>query len=224
MTDAGRGLAALALLVAGCSAPRPAVLHGAPAPLSAEDYPAVLETWTRADKLYQGLENKLFITATYHAPELRRAFAIAFPEIYGHGGTVTRQELVDLTAAAEQSNTFFLAVYTPVTQWNDLAQSDSIWRLTLIGDNEVAVSPTAIELVKIDENLRTVYPYIGRFDRCYLARFPLADLMERLVIEPAVTGFRLRVASALGAAELVWTLSPGAAPAASEVLEQKVGE
>jgi hypothetical protein len=203
-----RGLLCLALCGAGCSPPRPAVLHSPTTPLSAEDFPVVLSTWTRTDKVYQGLDNKLFVTATYHAPELRRAFAIAFPEIYGHGGTVTRQELVDLTPAAEQSNTFFLAAYTPDTKWNDLAQTDSIWRVTLIGDNEVAAAPVEIQQVKVDENLRVVYPYIGRFDRCYLVRFPLADPMERLVIDPGGTGFRLRVASALGAAELVWQLSP----------------
>ena len=55
------------------------------------------------------------------------------------GGTITRQELVDLTGDVEQSHTFFLCAYTPVYKWNDLDRRDSIWRLTLIGSDDVAV-------------------------------------------------------------------------------------
>ncbi len=218
-----RAVAALALAAAlACQTPRPAVLHGPTGAIAAEDYPAILRTWTRSDKLYQGLENKLFATATYHAPEFRRAFAVAFPEIYGHGGTVTRQELVELTGDAEESHTFFLCAYTPVFKWNDLDRRDSIWRLTLIGSDDVAVAPTTIEPIKVDENLRAVYDFIGRFDRCYLVRFPLVDAMQRMVLEPKSTHAVLRIASALGAAELRWQLSPPAP--ASQVLEQEVGQ
>ena len=55
----------------------------------------VLKTWTRSAKIYQGLDSKMFVTATFHSPEFRRVFALAFPEIYGHGGNITRRELVD---------------------------------------------------------------------------------------------------------------------------------
>jgi hypothetical protein len=203
-----RRLAALlVLLAAACSTPRPAILHGPSQPLAAEDYTAVLETWTRSAKIYGGLETKAFMNATFHAPELRRAFAIAFPEIYGHGGNVTRRELVDLTGDVEQYNNLVIALYTPETKWNDLAKVDSIWRLTLIGSDEVAVGPSEIVPVKVDANLRAVYPYIGRFDKLYLVRFPLADPMGRMVLNNDSTSIRLRVASALGVAEMVWRLT-----------------
>ncbi|MEE8410473.1 MAG: hypothetical protein V3T05_12780 [Myxococcota bacterium] len=200
------GLAALSITLAACGTTRPAVLHGPSQPLTAEDYPAVMKTWTRSAKVYKGLENKLFVSATFHAPELRRAFAIAFPEIYGHGGDITRRELVDLTGDIEQYNNLFVAVYTPNPKWNDLAKSDSIWRLTLIGSDEVAVGPAEIVPIKIDENLRAVYPYIGRFDKGYVVRFPQTDPMNRVVLDHESTGFKLRIASALGVAEMEWVL------------------
>lgn len=205
---------ALAVLVpllggafAACAEPRPAILHGPSRPLTAEDYRDVLASWTRSAKLYQGLENKLFVTVTYHAPELRRAFAIAFPEIYGHGGKITRRELVDLMGDVEQHNNFFVSMYTPEIKWNDLAASDSIWRVTLINSDEVAVGAREIIPIKVDANLRAVYPYIGRFDKTYLIRFPLTDPMNRLTISDRIDSFRVRIASALGVAEMTWELA-----------------
>lgn len=203
----GPPLALPLLLASACSTPRPAVLHGPSQPLAPEDYKDVLETWTRSAKIYSGLESKAFVSATFHAPELRRAFAIAFPEIYGHGGKITRRELVDLTGDVEQYNNVVVALYTPNIKWNDLAKVDSIWRLTLIGSDEVAVGPAEIVQVKVDANLRSVYPYIGRFDKLYLVRFPLADPMGRVVLNNKSTRITLRVASALGVAEMVWDLT-----------------
>ncbi|MBI5507556.1 MAG: hypothetical protein HY903_02265 [Deltaproteobacteria bacterium] len=174
--------------------------------MTAEEFPAVRATWTRSAKVYQGLESKLFVTATLHAPEFRRAFPVAFPEIYGQGGELTRRELVDLSGDVESFFTFFVAAFTPVTKWNDFANESSIWRLTLIGSEEIAVGPAAILPIKVDENVRAVYPYIGHFDKCYLVRFPLTDPMSRPVITEKTRGVTLRIASALGVAELVWAL------------------
>lgn len=197
------------LAAVGCSAPTRAALYGPSSRvLAAEDYPEVLATWTRSTKVYQGLENKMFVTATLHSPEFRRAFAIAFPEIYGHGGEITKRELVNLTGDIEQYHNLFLVVYTPNRKWNDLAKSDSIWRLTLIGSNEVAVGSHEVISVKIDENLRAVYPHISRFDEAYLVRFPLSDPMSQTVVTATSTSMQLRLASALGVAELAWVLVP----------------
>ena len=201
---------AVLLGVSGCRARRPAVLFGPSTPLVAADYDAVLRTWTRSEKIYQGLENKLFITATYHSPELRRAVAVAFPDIYGHGGKITRRELVDLTGDVEQFHNFFVAMFTPDTKWNDLNKTDSIWRLVLSTSNGIATQPGQISQIKVDENLRAVYPYLSRFDRAYLVRFPLTDAMGRVLLKPDSTWFTLRISSALGAAELTWRITSSA--------------
>jgi hypothetical protein len=208
------GLATL-LGLAACPAGRPVSLYGSDAPLSAEQYPEILTNWTRSAKVYQLLDNKLFVTATFHAPEFRRAFAVAFPDIYGHGGKITRRELVDLSGGVEQYHTFFLSVHTPDVRWNDLAKNDSIWHCSLRGSGEASVSSEEVVPVKVDENLRAVYPYIGRFDKIYLVRFPLTDPLHRMVIDATTTAFSLRIASALGSAELTWELgapSPETSP------------
>jgi len=212
-------LACCVLGLVACAPPPKASLYAPTKKISADDYETILSRWTRSDRVYQGLDSKMFVTATFHAPELRRAFAIAFPEIYGHGGSITRRELVDLTGDVEQFHNFFVSAYTADEKWNDLAMPDSIWHMSLIGSEDVAVEASSIEIIRIDANLRAVYPYIGRFDRAYLVRFPLTDPMHRLVLEPKSTSANLRIASALGVASMVWELipSPGqqTAPAAS---------
>ena len=192
-----------------CSHSRPLHLFGPTLEVGAEDYEDVFCTWTRSSQIYQGLDVKMFIDATYHAPEFRRAFAQAFPDVYGHGGDVTRRELVELTDNVEQYHTFFLSVHTPVIKWNDLERDDSIWRLRLTSSNQASVAPSKILPVKIDENLRVVYPHIDRFDQAYLVRFPLSDSQGQAVLAPGIKDFRLRIASALGNAELSWKISNG---------------
>jgi hypothetical protein len=202
-------LALCGTAVAGCSSPPVrASLYGPQRKIGPADYAEVLRTWTHSARVYQSFDSKLFVNATLHSPELRRAFAQAFPEIYGHGGTVTRRELVDLTGDVEQFHTFFLAVYTADDKWNDLAMPDSIWHLSLIGSDEVVVDPSSIEIIRKDANLAAVYPYITTFDKIYLVRFPLTDAMSRLVLDPRSTSATLRIASALGVAELRWDLEP----------------
>jgi len=199
----------LMLGICACSSQvRRGVLHGPSRVLQPADYSMVLKTWTRSAKIYQGLDSQMFVTATFHSPEFRRVFALAFPEIYGHGGNITRRELVDLTHDIEQYLTFFVSAYTADRKWNDLAKPDSIWRLSLEGEDGVSVSPTEIIPVKIDANLEAVYPYIGRFDKAYLVRFKLADPMNRLVVKASSDHFKLKVVSALGKANLRWLLEP----------------
>ncbi|MCK5690590.1 hypothetical protein KAI87_15025 [Myxococcota bacterium] len=187
-------------------------LRGPFPPPSAKAYPAILHECSRSAKIYKGLDNQLFVTSTFHTPQFRRAFAASFPDVYGHGGAITRRELVELTGDVERYHTFFLSVYTPNLKWNDIGQSDSIWRMTLMNDEGVSVGMVEALPVKKDANLKVVYPYIGRFEETYLVRFPLSDPMNRLIIGQKTKSLTLRMASALGAAELVWEFQPPVQP------------
>ena len=201
------GITALSLLACTPQV-RTASLFGPSTALDAKDYRLVLKTWTRSTKVYSSLDTKLFIDATLHSPEFRRVFALAFPDIYGQGGEVTRRELVDLSGGIEQYVNFFISAYTADTKWNDFNQPDSIWRLTLSSNEGIVVSPAQIIQVKIDANLRAVYPHIDGFDRAYLIRFPLTDPMQRLLLKRDTESLTLRAASALGVADLTWQLEP----------------
>ncbi len=168
------------------------------------DYPHVLASWTRDNRLYNGLENKVFVTSVFLTPELRTAVRTTYPDVIGHGGTVTRDELA---TAAGSDLVFFVSMYTADRKWNDLQTPTSIWKITVKGDSEVA--PASIQKIRPDENLRTIFPFIGRYDECYLMRIPAGD---GAIIGGATDAVTLRFASGLGETSLDWQLARGAQP------------
>lgn len=172
--------------------------------VQAADYPHVLASWTRDNRLYNGLENKVFVTSVFLTPELRAAVRTTYPDVIGHGGTVTRDELA---LPVSPDLVFFVTMYTADRKWNDLQTPTSIWKVTLKGESEVA--PTSIQKIRPDENLRTIFPFIGRYDECYLVRFPSGD---GAVIGGATSQSTLRFASGLGETSLEWQLARGTHP------------
>ena len=186
--------------------------------MTAQDYDHVLGDWTRFDSVYRLFEHKMNVTATFITPPLRRAFQARFPEIYGYGGSVTRKELVDLSQKTEETLNFFVAVYTAEDKWNDLQKDrfdlarDLLQTVPAIDAPDETTSPRidaiAIEKVKIDENLRTVYPYITTFDQAYIVRFPAASKDDQRMVGEKETVLRMRIASSFGAARLNWDVLP----------------
>lgn len=210
-----RGLC-LMLLLTACAAPQRPSLR-VTGGVSAQDYPRILDDWTRNDSVYAIFEHKMRVSATFITPPLRRAFQARFPEIYGYGGSVTRKELVDLSQKTEETLNFFVAVYTPEDKWNDLHKSDSIWHVTLqriaaVNAPDETTDPRidaiSIERVKIDENLRTVYPYLTSFDQAYIVRFPAASKDDQRLVGEKETVLRMRIASSFGAARMNWDVVP----------------
>jgi hypothetical protein len=203
-------------MVAACEPPQRPSLRPT-GTVTAKDYDHVLGDWTRRDSVYALFEHKMNVTATFITPPLRRAFQARFPEIYGYGGSVTRKELVDLSQKTEETLNFFVAIYTPEDKWNDLNKPDSIWHVTLQpvlsidAPDETTTSridALAIERVKIDENLRTVYPYLTSFDQAYIVRFPAATKDTQLLVGDKEVVLRMRIASSFGAARLNWDVLP----------------
>jgi hypothetical protein len=186
----------------------PPQLYANPDNPTSSQYHDVLHQWSRTAKLYHFLDNKLFVTATFHAQQFRQLFRVAFPDIYGHGGHITQQELVYNSKPVTQHHNFFVAAYTPNPIWNDFEKTDSIWHVTLSSNTGLSVGSDEIKAIKIDENLRIVYPYLGRFDKAYLFRFPQYDKQQQPLLTEHTRSFELKIASALGVLKLKWELMP----------------
>jgi len=185
-----------------------------PKNLAPVDYSEVLKTWTREGQGYSGLEHKITVKATLISPMLRRAFSVRFPEVYGYGGQITRTEMRDVSPETESTLNFFVAVYTADFRWNDFNKTTSIWHVTLDildgfdGKSTQSFDTTAIERVKIDENMRTIYPYMNTFETGYLFRFPMQDAASQPILKDKVTYVRLRIASSFAERDLDWTIEP----------------
>ncbi len=120
---------ALGLLFAiACAKPEPPVAgryDASGTDLKPDDYKHVFSSWTRHNRMYEGLENKVFVTGTFLTPEMREAVRVTYPDLVGHGGLLTRDELA---AAPSRDVTFFVSMYTADRKWNDLQTPNSIWK------------------------------------------------------------------------------------------------
>lgn len=200
-------LIALLAACAGCANQGPLTL--APSgTITADDYESVLDAWTRSDKVYDILESKLFVYATFHSPAFRRAFVLRHTAVYGKGAEEA-QRLIVTKPEYEEHLEFFFSAYTPDRAANDFDQEDSIWRVTLRGDDG---EPVIGEVVKITptSNIRVIYPYITAFSKTYAVRFSRTTEEGAPVLTSATTQFEVRMVSAIGEAVLTWDLEPTA--------------
>ncbi len=200
-----RAAAALVLLCACASSSQPLKLQSE-LRLTADSYDEVIDRWTRYDSVYDWLNSIMFVHATFHSPEFRKAFSIRHPEVYGPGS----EEAGRLLRTRPESNKFhefFLSLSTTDFRWNELDQEDSIWRVTLQGDDGARIEGQ-VERITINGNLRVIYPHIEDFDRTYAVRFPVSIEGKKLLSE-RTSQVTLRITSALGEAELTWRLKPG---------------
>jgi hypothetical protein len=215
----GRGALAFAATVAllcalsGCAGAPEVFEPLLPSPqLTAQDYEELLARWTRRVEVYDRLDTVFFAHATFHAPAFRRAFMLRHLNVYGPGSeeagrlTLTRPE-------AEESLEFFFSVSMPSDRWNDFDRPGSIWRVTLVSDTGEPVD-AKVERVKVNANLRVIYPYISDFARTYSLRFPLHTASGAPVIGEATRQLTLRIQSALGVGTMVWKISRTAPPQA----------
>lgn len=200
-----RGLAALVLagFASGCAAAPPLVLNSNRT-LGADDYDAVLQAWTRSDEVYHDLDRILFSHATFHSSEVRRAFGLKHPNVYGPGSEEAAR--LALTAMdSEDWHQFFLSASTGDPSWNDFDRDDSIWRITLQVDQGPVVDGQ-VDRVKTSANLRIIYPFVTDYAKTYRVRFPLATEGEAL-LTPKSRIIRMSIISALGMATLEWRLT-----------------
>lgn len=198
-------LLVLSLLLGGCASGEPLRLTPRNG-LTADDYGDVLDQWTRHDEVYNALESIMFVHVTFHSPEFRKAFLLRFPDVYGPGSEAASR-LTLTNPSAELFHEFFVSVYTSDIRWNDFAKGEeSIWRITLVGEDGESV-PAAVERVKPTANIKEFYPFITNFARTYLVRFPLTGVEGKPLITGSTSKFSLRIASAIGKAEMEWSLA-----------------
>ena len=175
--------------------------------LAPDDYEDVLASWTQDDKLYDRLDSIMFVFATFHSPEFRKAFLLAHADVYGPGSE-TASHLTLTDPEAEHEHEFFLSVSTARVEWNDLDKNkESIWRVTLVGEGDEVVSGT-VEKVRITANIRAIYPYVTDFAKTYRVRFPLTTVSGKPILSNKTGQLTMRIASTLGTCEMTWYLQP----------------
>ena len=172
-------------------------------PSRARPYDEVLQDWTRAGKIVHDFDRVLDVKATFMSPDWRAAYVRKRAEAELMGD-VERARLTDEQKAADDAHyevALFVATYRH--EENELQKGEkSMWRIVLADDQGNEIRPVEIKRDRRPpEVIRAYFPDTTPRHIAYVARFPRsAELLGA-----GAGKFSLKMASARGGVELVWT-------------------
>lgn len=191
------------LLLSACASGRIPRIPGDPPPavrdVDAErEYQLVLEKYSSSQGVYDNLDSKLFFHATWQSPAFVEARVHREGLFKSWPAAEFEKKLGEERARLTDATEFFFAVHANDYRFDDFDRPNTMWRMVLVvGDEELA--PVSVErLGRSNTEMRSYYSYLESFWVGYRVRFPARSLV-------AGKTFRLKLASALGQAELPYT-------------------
>ncbi|MBI5237305.1 MAG: hypothetical protein HY887_02645 [Deltaproteobacteria bacterium] len=171
-------------------------------------YSDSLNKWTRSVTVYEGLEPRLYLNATYKDKTFRDAYTDRYAEGFELPEAYRSMLLEREAEASEQYNEFFLTVYSPDEERNDLDAKNSVWRLFLEDSSGARLTPVNVtRLDPADALLREFFPFFDPWSRAYIVKFPKYSETGREPIPGSDTVFiKIIVTGLFGKGELVWRL------------------
>ena len=191
------------VLVTACASARIPRVPGDPPPAVLDDeaeraYQKVLEHHTATKGVYDNLDTKLFFQATWLSPVFAEARVRREGLFKAWPTAVLDKKWSDEKARLSDATEFFFAVHANDYKFDDFEKSNTMWRMVLIVNGE-ELPPVSVErLGRTNTEMRSYYSYMESFWVGYRVRFAPRPL-------PAGQKFSLKLASALGQAELAYT-------------------
>ena len=199
-----RRLSALCLLMlAACPSARIPRIPGDPPPAvrdSEEEagYQRVLERYTASKGVYDNLDTKVFFQATWQSPPFVDARTRREGSFKSWPPAELEQKLTAERTRVADATEFFFAVHANDYHFDDFEKTNSMWRMVLVVGTE-ELPPVQVERIgRTSTEMRSYYSYMESFWVGYRVRFPVRPLLPG-------QSFRLKLASALGQAELSYT-------------------
>jgi hypothetical protein len=206
------------LALSACAEPRVSLATG-PREYVPSDYTQILKKWTREQSLivFQELDAKLTVTATYESWDFRWAYVVRYAADY-RLTVEQRRELMEHTLQqTEDDHEFYVALYGTSWRWTDLSRPTSAWIVRLIDDEGSETAPSKIEpIVKPGAIEQRYFPYTSVWRHAFRIRFPRQAMDGRPTIAPNARWFGLRFAGAEGNEELRWEIEGPAQRAAAK--------
>jgi len=172
--------------------PPPAV-----ADLQAEqNYQSILEKFTSEQAVYDNLETRLFFRATWLSPSFAEARTRREGQFKAWPSSELEKKWADEQTRLADVTEFFFAVHANDYRFEDFEKSNSMWRMVLVSGGEEVAPATVERLGRTTTEMRSYFSYMESFWVGYRVRFAK---------RPAPGKFTLKLASALGKAELPFT-------------------
>lgn len=197
-----------ALLLVGCASNPPHVSLAEPSPPpTAKDYVDQLKRWTRHAQIRNDFDVALDVDATLRSPEFRHAYAAKYVDVYRIPPGTQPRVVGELLADGADTYEFHVETATHNYDLNDLTSAKTVWRVSLLDDQQHEVTPSSVAAVKSRRELdQEFYPYATIFSRGWTVRFPRARGDGTPLVGPDTRSLTLRFAGPQGSADLVWVL------------------
>lgn len=170
-------------------------------PLTAESksaYEKSLKKWTRDAQVYtwDNFETRLVWHATYLSSDFRAARRERLNDLYEWSGEELSRKVREDAEDEGKNDVFLLVVYAGSSKWPEVGKDDGQWRIRLEPEGRAPVESVGLERLPVTAVDRVLYPFIDKWSKVYLARFPK-------VLHPGVS-FRLHMSGVPAKSELVW--------------------
>lgn len=191
----------------GCAANRrevqvdfsPTVRH-----LRADDYPEVLQRWTRHTKVVADVGTVIEVWAVLKSAEFREAYIERYAAVY-HLSEPDRDQLHDVQVQQVGAvYEFHVTAQSTEWKWNDFDKRETAWRVTLVDGAGNSIAPLSVQAQRLPEPYEeSFFPNRTPFTRTYVIKFE-KEVEDRPFAGPASGRLALRFSSPVGEAELMW--------------------
>jgi hypothetical protein len=194
-------VAAFAFLSAGCGT---RVMQLYEQVVGSKRYARTTEAFTRTREVRDGLETRFIFSSTWLSPEWVRAFSEEYANIY-YLDSERKSRMIDRwKGESETYERFFVALFTPDDQANDLDEEKTLWTLHLVRADERDFPPVYVRKTSLrPEEVSRFFPYSGTWYRAYEVAFP-KEAGEKVEATIAAPRFKLVLSGVQGRAVLVW--------------------
>lgn len=194
------------LVLVGCGTQK-VVLRPAPATITARDYEAVYERWTRhADDFSFGrLDDVLNASATFESLEFRRAYAVRYAADFSLSTDARDAMIRSQEAEADRAHRFFVTMAGRRFRESDLTSERSAWRVLLVAPDGAQFAPSEISRVRRPTPAEARYfASVSPFRQSFRISFPALRPDGSPVLRPNATYALLRFTGPEGTVDLKW--------------------
>ncbi len=170
-------------------------------------YKASLKKWTRKADIYNRFNTVMFLRATFFNAPFRYAYAMEYAKYYMLTQKAFKEKLNKSYSNLNKHIGFFVSVYTPQKDYNNLDSIRSIWLVYLINNKGESVLPLSIKPAQQKRVfLKTFFPYVTDWSKQYIIKFPryYNKKNKKLLISPATKWIKLIITGVNGRAVLKW--------------------
>jgi len=172
--------------------------------LGSPTYDRITRDHTRTREVHDGLEARFILKATWLSPRWVRAFTEEYSNIYYLDGERRDRVVARWSAESEAHVRFFVALFTPEEEGNDMEREGTLWSLHLVRADEVEFRPAYVRKSSLrPEEVDRFFPYSGVWYRSYEVAFP-KEAGETVESRVGSSRLKLVLTGVRGRAVLVW--------------------